>query len=130
EDVLSTILEKHKGKVVFVDFWATWCGPCLAASPAMEKVKKSFENRDDITFLYLTDESSDRNRFYELTKVLMGEHYYLYKNQFATIMKKYNFDYIPSYIVFDKNGNMSQRSTSPDNLEETAKTWIQKALND
>ncbi|WP_333864064.1 TlpA family protein disulfide reductase [Sphingobacterium sp.] len=128
DDVLNNILEKYKGKAVLIDLWATWCGPCLAASPAMEKVKKRFENRNDIKFIYLTDETSDRNRFYELTKVLKGEHYYLHKNQFEAIKKKYNFEGIPSYVVFDKNGNMSQASTAPDNLEEVAKAWIEKVL--
>lgn len=128
DDVLNNILEKYKGKVLLVDFWATWCGPCLAASPAIEKVKKRFENRNDIKFIYLTDETSDRNRFYELTEVLKGEHYYLYKNQFEAIKKKYNFEAIPSYVVFDKNGNMSQASTAPDNLDEVAKTWIESVL--
>ena len=128
DDVLNNILEKYKGKAVLIDLWATWCGPCLAASPTMEKVKKWFENRNDIKFIYLTDETSDRNRFYELTKVLKGEHYYLHKNQFEAIKKKYNFEGIPSYVVFDKNGNMSQASTAPDNLEEVAKTWIESVL--
>lgn len=128
DDILNNILEKYKGKVLLVDFWATWCGPCLAASPVMEKVKKRFENREDIKFIYLTDETSDRNRFYELTKVFKGEHYYLYRNQFEAIKKKYNLEAIPSYVVFDKNGNMSQASTSPDNLEEVAKTWIEEVL--
>ncbi|WP_159727949.1 TlpA disulfide reductase family protein [Sphingobacterium sp. 18053] len=128
EEVIEELIKPYRGKVVLVDLWATWCGPCIASFPEMEKVKKQYSDRDDVVFVYVTDESSDRKKFQEFTNLLEGDHYYLYKKQFAAIIKQ--FDYaIPSYLVFDKAGNLSDRAVFPENKTEAAKSWIEKALN-
>ena len=48
-----------KGKVIVMDFWATWCGPCRVQQPLYEEVKKRFEDKDDVIFLAInTDENT------------------------------------------------------------------------
>ncbi|WP_336834434.1 TlpA disulfide reductase family protein [Sphingobacterium siyangense] len=128
EDVLEELIKPYRGKVVVIDLWATWCGPCIASFSEMEKVKNQYSNRDDVVFVYVTDESSDRKKFQEFTDLLKGDHYYLYKKQFATIIKQFN-NAIPSYLVFDKTGHLSDRATAPENQAAVAKSWIEKALN-
>ena len=48
--------DKLKGKIVVVDFWATWCGPCVAAIPHMNELAEQFADRDDIVFISRTAE--------------------------------------------------------------------------
>lgn len=129
EMIVTSIVEKYKDKVIIIDFWATWCGPCIQAFSEMDKVKKKYERRDDVVFVHLTDESSDPNVFQEYTKILGGEHYYVYKDQYASALKQFGFEYIPSYLVFDKQGNLTQKSTIPMDLADTSIKWIESALS-
>ena len=50
-----------KGKVVFINFWATWCPPCRAEMPSLNKLYQEFENDKDIVFLFVSEDE-------ELTK--------------------------------------------------------------
>src|SRR5947199_6002703 len=47
--------EKLKGKVVVLEFWATWCAPCIASIPHLNELAERFRN-DDVVFIALTDE--------------------------------------------------------------------------
>lgn len=129
EMIVTSIIEKYKDKVIIIDFWATWCGPCIQAFSEMDKVKKKYKGRDDVIFVYITDESSNSNVFQEYTKILGGAHYYVYKHQYASALKQFDFEYIPSYLVFDKHGNLAHKSTLPMDLADTATKWIESALS-
>jgi thiol-disulfide isomerase/thioredoxin len=103
EKVMETIISKHRGKVVFIDLWATWCGPCLDAMQQFRNAKNEFYDKD-VTFLYLTDGSSPRKLWEEKIKGIGNEHYYLTASQWEYIMDHFGFEYIPSYLLFNKAG--------------------------
>ena len=52
-------LNQHKGKIVFINFWATWCKPCLEEMPSIQKVQKIFKD-DNIVFLIASDETVEQ----------------------------------------------------------------------
>ncbi|ETZ24098.1 hypothetical protein N824_16295 [Pedobacter sp. V48] len=111
DKVIETIVAKHKGKVVFIDLWATWCGPCLDAMTEFRSTKAKFHGKD-IAFVYLTNGSSPRKLWEEKIKGIGSEHYYLTGAQWEYIMNHFEFEYIPSYLLYNKEGALINKVTA------------------
>ncbi len=52
-------LEQYKGKTMFINFWATWCKPCLKEMPSIEKAQELLKNKN-IEFLFASNETADQ----------------------------------------------------------------------
>ncbi|MFV0418124.1 MAG: TlpA family protein disulfide reductase [Dysgonomonas sp.] len=103
EAILQEIIKPFEGKVIFIDFWATWCGPCRSAMKQFEPTKKSFEGKD-VVFIYVTNESSPINAWTNMIPNMAGEHIRLKGIQFDYLSEKYGIKGIPSYLILDKKG--------------------------
>lgn len=106
ENILQTILDKYKGKVVVIDIWATWCGPCRAGHKAMKPMKEEMKG-ENIQFVYITSPSSPLATWQEMIKEIDGDHYYLTKEQYNYILDKYESNGIPTYAIYDPQGKMT-----------------------
>ena len=111
DKVIETIISKHKGKAVFIDLWATWCSPCLDAMTEFRSTKAEFHGKD-VAFVYLTNGSSPRKLWEEKIKGIGSEHYYLAGAQWEYIMNQFEFEYIPSYLIFDIKGLLIKKYTA------------------
>ena len=103
EELFNAITTPYRGKVVFVDFWATWCGPCKAAMRASEPVKKDFVGKD-IVFLYLAGENSPKGTWEQMIPDIKGEHYRMTDAQWTYICNKFGVQGVPSYMIISKDG--------------------------
>lgn len=107
--IMDSVLKSNKGKIIYIDFWATWCGPCIAEFPNSKKIMKEFENQD-VEFVYLCIDSEEELWKAKLDELEMeGQHYFLSKEQSKDIMKAYDFSGIPFYVLIDKGGVITEK---------------------
>ncbi len=106
-DTLS--LSSLKGNVVYIDVWATWCGPCVEEIPYAIKVQNNFREKDNIVFLNIsTDKDMDAwNEKLSKNPEWKGTHINQQrKGNFKSIYDSYLITGIPRYILIDQEGKI------------------------
>lgn len=102
----AVALNDLKGKVVFINFWATWCPPCVREMPSINNLKKHFKNNKDLVFLMV-----DVDGNYEVSKKFMEKNGFdlpLYMPN-GDIPSRFLGNSIPTTVILDKTGKMVAR---------------------
>ncbi len=99
-------LSSFRGKVVYIDLWATWCKPCIESIPAFLELQKAFYQKP-IEFISISLDQ-DRNEWLKAIKKHKLSGYQLISDKAwdSDIIKDYHIENIPRYILIDKNGNI------------------------
>ena len=104
-------LDHLKGKYVFIDFWATWCGPCLRQAPYLNEIEKKYHENDNIVFVSISiDEQANKDKWKKTIadKALGGIQLLADNGKASQITKDYRLidKKIPAFILIDPNGNI------------------------
>lgn len=115
-----------RGRVVLLDFWATWCAPCRVQHPIYEKVKKRYEQRKDVLFLSInTDE--DPSVVEPFLKQAGWQKTVYFEDGLSRTLRVSS---IPTTLIVNKHGEISGRLTGfvPDRFEDMLVARIEEAL--
>jgi thiol-disulfide isomerase/thioredoxin len=97
-------LESYRGKPVLLDFWATWCGPCVLAMPNIERLY-SLANQSGLTVISI-DEDNDA----KAAAAYLARHEYAWTNYHdlnGRVRKAFRDDYIPLTVLIDAQGKVA-----------------------
>jgi thiol-disulfide isomerase/thioredoxin len=104
----KTSLESLRGKYVYIDVWATWCGPCRAEIPSLKKVEEKYHHKN-IEFVSISvdvDKDHDKWKSFVADKELGGIQLFADKNWNSDFIKSYGINSIPRFILIDPKGNI------------------------
>ncbi len=105
DELFNSMLNKFKGKVVYVDFWATWCGPCKSGIKKIAPLKEVMAD-EDVVFLYITNQTSPEGTWKNAIANIKGEHYRVSDDEWNYLSQKFNISGIPHYVLVNKLGEV------------------------
>jgi thiol-disulfide isomerase/thioredoxin len=119
-------LSDFKGKVVYLDVWATWCGPCLKEIPYMEGLKEKFRNKD-VEMITISIDTKVDAWLAKVAAMKMGGIQLIDRNgsENSKIAKDYKIHGVPHFVLIDKKGRIASAFAPRPSME----TEVEKQIN-
>lgn len=120
-------LESLKGKVVIINFWATWCQPCREEMPQLNSLVKEFQDQDDVVFLGVSNEDP------KLINEFLNQNTFLYQVFLdnGQVASMFDIQSIPTHLVIDKKGRLQfQHVGRFQNVDKILSSEINALLED
>ena len=112
-------LSDLKGKVVLLDFWASWCGPCRGENPNVVRLYQKFKNKGFTVFSVSLDEDVNSwKAAIQKDQLSWPTHVSDLKGWKSPLVSTFGFDGIPFTILLNKEGNIIGKNLRGEKLEE------------
>ena len=124
----KVMLSDLRGKALYIDCWATWCGPCRAETPNMVKLYDHYKNNPRIQLVSISLDKKEKNWKAVVAEENLAWPQYIVHDEFeSALCKNYDINGIPRFLFFDKEGRIisldAKRPSAPDIIE-----WIEQSL--
>lgn len=116
---LDKVLHEVRGKVAYVDFWASWCRPCCAEMEPAAELRERMKGKD-VEFIYLSTDEDHSKMCGALDELKLTDCkvYRIQNPKAAKFMYEYNIQLIPRYMIIDKNGKIVNDNAPRPSSEE------------
>ena len=119
-------LSDYKGKIVFIDFWATWCPPCRMSIPYVEKLYEQYKDNEDFVVLGINLQEDKETITKFMKKQKMNYPILLSDNK---VISNYKIASIPRFFLIDRNGEVYNKYVGfAPGVEEVWQKDIEKLL--
>lgn len=103
------LLERYKGKVVYLDIWSLKCGPCIGEMPLARELEKRLD-KYPIEFVYITQDPPNKNLWQQVFEKSMtkNNHYRMVEHEWGSskMLRFLKINWVPCHMIFDTNGNL------------------------
>ncbi len=107
----NSILSDNKGKIIYLDCWATWCAPCKAEMPHSKKLMEELQDKD-IAFVFLCIDSQEKFWKANLSELqIEGQHFFLTQEQSNDLREAFEIQGIPYYFLIDQSGVIIEKGS-------------------
>jgi len=124
-------MKDFKGKVVFIDVWATWCGPCREQFPSLKEIEEEYKDNNDIVFMGISiDRAKDRQKWVNMIKKDRLPPLQLLDDMGKSFAGKYAIVGIPRFLLVSKEGKWIEVRCPRPVDKEDLKRYLDKALQE
>lgn len=130
-DPFELLLERYRGSIIYIDIWASWCGPCRAEMPHSRDLQQAFKD-ENVTFVSLCQADAQPNKRAKAIiseNELPGEHYLMNYPQTTSINNRLSVRGIPRYLIIDQQGEIVD-SDAPKPSSEAIRKKLRSLLGE
>ncbi|MBO6607655.1 TlpA disulfide reductase family protein [Psychroserpens sp.] len=100
----QSVLESHKGKIILVDVWASWCKDCIVSLPDLKAIQSDYP---DVAYVFLSIDRSIKSWKKGIKKYnIEGEHYFMQDGWDSAFSESIDLDWVPRYMIIDTDGSI------------------------
>ncbi|HEX6169064.1 MAG TPA: TlpA disulfide reductase family protein, partial [Chitinophagaceae bacterium] len=124
-------MKDFKGKVIFIDVWATWCGPCREQFPYLKEIEDEYKDNENIVFLGISlDKVKDKQKWLKAIQKENLPGIQLLDDFGKSFGQKYDITAIPRFLLIDKQGKWIEIRCPKPEAKEELKRYLDKALEE
>lgn len=102
-------LESYKGKVVILNFWASWCGPCIEEVPSLIKLVKEFKGQVQLIAVSGDSKREDIDVFMKSFPEMKGENIHIVFDEDRSLMKRFQVARLPESLVLNPEQKLAKK---------------------